>query len=106
MSKSLWADITNDILMLCERATEPTGLTRQPGNAMAAHRRDVGRERVSYCRGSLAEVRRCLSNSRMNMTVVSADNEYLCTISMDLRQGRLVPTKWLHTRRAHSVCLQ
>lgn len=106
MSKSLWAYVTNDVLMLCERATELSGLTRQSGNAMIAPRRDVGRKIVSYCRGSLAEVRRCLSNSRMNMTVVSADNEYLCTISIDLRQGRLVPTKWLHTRRAHSVCLQ
>jgi hypothetical protein len=106
MSKPLWAYGTMNTPKLCEKTTDPTGLTRQPGIAMTAHRRDVGKKSVSYCRGSLADVRRRLSNSRMNMMVVSADNEYLCTISMDPKQGRPVPTKWLYMRRAHSVYLR
>lgn len=41
-----------------------------------------------FYRGSLADIRRCLSSSRINIAVVSAEREYLCLIN-------LVPEKQL-----------
>ncbi len=38
-------------------------------------------------RGSLADIRRCLSSSRINIAVVSAEREYLCLINVVLRKA-------------------
>ena len=50
------------------------------------------RKVILYHRGSLAEARRCLSNNRMNITVVSAESEYLYTVSTVLLKAKRTHT--------------
>jgi hypothetical protein len=40
-----------------------------------------------FYRGSLADIRRCLSSSRINIAVVSAEREYLCLINLVLHKA-------------------
>ena len=38
-------------------------------------------------RGSLVGILRCLSSSRINIAVVSAEREYLCLINVELQKA-------------------
>jgi hypothetical protein len=52
--------------------------------AAPVHKARVNYLATLFYRGSLADIRRCLSSSRMNIAVVRAEREYLCPINVVL----------------------